>query len=343
MTIPVANLYYLLCYVWDCLEAGDPARVTAEPFAGPPDLFARVLLDGTARLLKRGLDRGYVEVAADTRSPRGKIDLAASVKRNRLAVAEVRAVADELTHDVPHNRVLKATLAAVGRCPAVARPLRDGCAALARRLADVGDTPLSPRLFAAVRLHRNNRHYALLLHVCRLLFDRLLPDPAAGEAAFIEFVRDERAMAGVFEAFVRNFYRREQTLFPTVGRERFLWREAAGDLDHLPEMRTDVCLSSPARKLVIDAKYYAATLSGYHDARSLHAAHLYQLFAYLKNVRAAPGQRLDGMLLYPAVGGGLDVRLTLHGHPVRVATVDLARPWAEVRRRMLEVIAEAGP
>jgi 5-methylcytosine-specific restriction enzyme subunit McrC len=343
MTVPVANVYYLLCYAWDCLDVGGPARVASEPFAGPADLFARVLEHGVARLLKRGPDRGYVEVAADARTPRGKLDLAATVKRNLAAVPAVACVADDLRHDLPHNQILKATLARLGRCPDVARPLRDRCAALARRFADVTDTPLSPALFARVRLHRNNRHYRLLVNVCRVLLDGLLPDPRGGPFAFADFTRDERAMAEVFEAFVRNFYRREQTAFPRVGIERFDWQHASGDpaaLALLPEMRTDVCLTSPGRKLVIDAKYYAAALTAYYDARSLHAAHLYQLFAYLSNLaaRAKPGQRLEGMLLYPTVDRELDLRYVLHGHPVRVATVDLNRPWVDIRMRMLELI-----
>lgn len=343
MTIPVANLYYLLCYAWDCLDVGDPARVSAEPFRGPADLFARVLAHGTARLLKRGPDRGFVEAAADFRGPRGKFDAAATVKRNLLAVPAAACVADDLRHDLPHNQILKATLARLGRCGDVARPLRDRCAALARRFDDVSDTVLTPSLFARVRLHRSNRHYRLLTHVCRLLLDGLLPDPRTGAMVFADFTRDERAMAGVFEAFVRNFYRREQTAFPRVGIERFDWQHTTGDpesLSLLPEMRTDVCLTSASRKLVIDAKYYAAALTAYYDARSLHAAHLYQLFAYLTNLaaRAESGPRPEGMLVYPTADRELDLRYVMHGHPVRVATVDLGRPWPDIRRRMLELI-----
>jgi 5-methylcytosine-specific restriction enzyme subunit McrC len=160
---------------------------------------------------------------------------------------------------------------------------------------------------------------------------------------FRDFLRDDRLMAKLFERFVRNFYRREQSMFPKVGGEQFEWAAVEADdaaRAFLPAMRTDVCLVSRERKLVVDCKYYSQTLGGYYDAKTLHASHLYQLLAYLRNlaVGAGPLQRLEGMLLYPTVDRELDLRYTVHGHPIRVATVDLARDWTDIHRRLLDLI-----
>ena len=216
----------------------------------------------------------------------------------------------------------------------------DRCAALAGRFADVRDIALSPVAFAALRPARTDR---FLLNVCRLLFENRLPDPRPGGVLFADFVRDDRQMARVFEAFVRNFYRREQSAFPRVGSERFGWRQveaSSADRDLLPEMRTDVTLTSPTRKLVIDAKFYRETLSSHFDTPSVHAANLYQLLAYLTNQEPRPGQLLEGLLLYPTTGRELNLSYVLHGHKVRVATVNLAQPWPRIHERMLEVIGE---
>jgi 5-methylcytosine-specific restriction enzyme subunit McrC len=195
-----------------------------------------------------------------------------------------------------------------------------------------------------VQLHRNARHYRLPVHVCRVLFHALLVTERTGATAFRDVLRDADRMPRVFEAFVRNFYRREQSVYPRVGGRRFDWQEvdatpAARDL--LPEMRTDVCLDAPGRTLVIDAKFYAEALSSYYDVRSLHAANLYQLFAYLANLErlAPPGHALAGMLLYPTTGRDLDLDYGLLGRRVRIATVDLARPWPAIHARLLALIA----
>ncbi|QEL13159.1 5-methylcytosine restriction system specificity protein McrC [Limnoglobus roseus] len=340
--IPVANVYYLLCYAWDFPLSRDHARIASLPFLTRPDFFAALLIRGTEQLLKRGPDRGYTTVIEESPRPRGKLDLVATAKAHGFAKPTVVCASDDLTHDTPQNRVLKATLRTLAHCRDVNRRQADHCAALASRFADVRDIALSPVAFAAVRLSRNNRHYRFLLQVCRLLFENRLPDPRPGEVLFADFVRDDRQMARVFEAFVRNFYRREQSAFPRVGSERFGWRRveaSAADRDLLPEMRTDVSLTSPTRKLVIDAKFYRETLSSHYDTPSVHAANLYQLLAYLQNQEAKPGQSLEGLLLYPTTGRELDLNYVLHGQRVRVATVDLAAEWQAIHARMLEVIA----
>jgi 5-methylcytosine-specific restriction enzyme subunit McrC len=341
--IPVENVYYLFAYAWDLWADGAPRDVGTEPARTAPDLFARVLVTAVERLLKRGPDRGYVAAAEDSRSPRGKIAVGETVKRQLLRLPAVRCAADDLRHDVPHNRVIKATLGRLARCPDLAAPLRAACGGLYHRFHGVAEVPLTAAAFDRVQLHRNIKHYRLPVHVCRVYFHSLLVNEQSGSTAFRDVIHDGDLMPRVFEAFVRNFYRREQTAYPRVGGRRFDWQDvdaSAADRDLLPEMRTDVCLDAPGRTLVIDAKFYADALTSYYDVRSLHAGNLYQLFAYLANLErlAPPGHDLAGMLLYPTTGRDLDLNYGLLGRRVRIATVDLARPWPDIHARMLSLI-----
>src|SRR5262245_59189081 len=111
MKIPVQNIYYLLCYAWNTLDEGRLVDVSHETARSLPELFARVLETGMASLLRRGLDRGYVEEAEDTRSLKGKINLSETMKRNLLLRSRVHCVFDSFHHDVLHNRIVKTTLA----------------------------------------------------------------------------------------------------------------------------------------------------------------------------------------------------------------------------------------
>ena len=64
--IPIANIYYLLCYAWDVLEEKESlADVDVLDSTDILDLFARVLVNGTRRLVRRGLDRGYLPREGD--------------------------------------------------------------------------------------------------------------------------------------------------------------------------------------------------------------------------------------------------------------------------------------
>jgi 5-methylcytosine-specific restriction enzyme subunit McrC len=49
------------------------------------------------------------------------------------------------------------------------------------------------------------------------------------------------------------------------------------------------------------------------------------------------------MLLYPAVDRDLDLRYVVHGHPARVATIDLTREWPEIHSRLLALTKPPGP
>jgi 5-methylcytosine-specific restriction enzyme subunit McrC len=249
---------------------------------------------------------------------------------------------DTLSHDVIHNRIIKTTIARLVRCDAVEPQLRNRLLGVYRRLHDVTPLDLCPNVFARVTLHRNNAFYGFLLHVCRLIYDNLLIDEKTGEARFKDFLRDEATMARLFERFVRNFYRREQAAFQ-VKSERFDWQDIAADEDSrrlLPAMTTDVSLSSSNRHIVIDTKYYVKTLQSYYASETLHSDNLYQMFAYLKNLQCREfGNRMvEGVLLYPTVSKTLDLEYGVHGHRLRVATLDLNTDWKHISQRLLGLL-----
>jgi 5-methylcytosine-specific restriction enzyme subunit McrC len=356
MKIPIHNLYFLLCYAWDKLEEADTVDVSREDLKTYIDLFAKILIGGTTRLLKRGLDRGYIEYEEDTRSPRGKFDLEDTIKRHLLLQARIHCRFDQLDHDVLHNRILRTTLGNLTRCEDLNGELRQQIVRLYRRLHGVTEIPLNTQTFRRVVLHRNNHYYRFLLHVCELIHDHLLIDEETGTSRFQDFLRDERAMARLFEAFVRNFYRREQEEF-RVGSELIPWQRVEAseeDLRYLPVMRTDVSLNSKERQIVLDTKYYAEALQSYRSSDTVRSGHLYQLFAYLQNCAARASDdrttalaavpvdaAVEGILLYPCVGRTLDLRYSLHGHPIRVATVDLDQDWRGIHDRLLDLLRPA--
>jgi 5-methylcytosine-specific restriction enzyme subunit McrC len=63
---------------------------------------------------------------------------------------------DELSHDVFHNRVLKASLKRLSQAPNLAPELAQALRSLTSRFSDVSDMPLERSSFSRVRLHRNN-------------------------------------------------------------------------------------------------------------------------------------------------------------------------------------------
>lgn len=340
--IPIANIYYLYCYAWERFAEGKALAVGAEASPDLPNLLTRVLLNGMRALFRRGLDRVYAPVEEDLATVRGHIDMAQSFRLQARRAKRLWCSYDELSHDMLHNQILKATLRRLCSVPSVAPNLKAEGHSLIKRLHDVTDVRLSRDCFARVQLHRNNAYYDLLLKVAELTFDASLPTSEPGQFKFADVLRDEREMARVFEAFVRNFYRLEQNEF-RVEPLAIAWDAvplAQGADDRLPSMRVDVFLHSADRQIIIDTKYYAEALQTYQGATSFRSNNLYQIFSYLKNhsARVPKGMQLDGMLLYPQVGGHLDASYAMQEHVVRIATVDLSTPWVEIDRRLQGII-----
>ena len=331
MKIPVRNIYYLLCYAWDHVREGETVDVGSEQFGGLVDLFAKVLNEGVSRLVSRGLDRDYLVVHEDIRGLKGKLDLATTVKRNLLLNGKTHCSFDELSYDVPQNRILKATLRRLALVAALDPAQRRRTERLYRKLDAVSDVPLTAGLFRTVRIHRNNRFYSFLLHLCRIIHENLLVNQEEGTTEFYDFREDEHQMGLLFQQFVKTFCERETDY--RVSAPKIDWfgaEESETDLRHLPRMQTDIVLRSPGRTIILDTKFYKDPLDTRWGGERAKAEHLYQIFSYVTNWKAKAAQEEpepEGWLVYAAVDGAFDYRFELMGRAVRVCSVDLGQEW----------------
>jgi 5-methylcytosine-specific restriction enzyme subunit McrC len=340
MEIPIENIYYLLCYAWDKLTERDVVAVDSVDVTCLPDLFARVLINGTNHLLKRGFDRGYVAQREWTSRLRGRVCFQDVVRR-----AEMTAVlpcdADEVSYDVLHNQILKATMRRLIRTEGLAAQCSAGLAQLCRRLCDVQDVELTNRLFGQVQLYQNNRFYDFLLKVCELICRNLLPSEKSGTSKFMDFFQNQKEMGLLFESFVRSFYRIHTDY--QVRREDIYWRWTAADQTSerlLPKMQTDISLTSSARKIIIDCKFTPEATQPHYGER-LRSSHLYQIHAYLNNL---PEGRLadicEVMLLYPTVELPLCASYKDDkGRRISIRTISLSQPWQGIHRDLLALVA----
>ena len=363
LLIPLANLYYLLCYAWNILPVrgvASAARV-AEEGPGAGSLLTHLLVMGLAQRARRGVPAAFTAVDAIGPHPRGRL-LPGRLARQPTAAARGHLPSRyaALTLDTPLNRLIVTALRRVLRAdlspaPLLPRPLRHGVRAALAPLAGVptlGRPGPAEVAAAAQTLPLTDATAHLVLRAAELLVFNLLPttqnapDESAARFRFYDFQADDAQMGRLFEAFVRNFLRREQRA-AAVSSEVLRWRGATATmpaaLPLLPMMRTDITLTTPERRLVIETKYYARPLAGsrYADERLL-AAHLYQLLAYLRNQPVVPGQRVEGLLLYPASAASTDLRLDyqLEGYRVQVRTLNLAAPWPQIRQSLLALVAD---
>jgi 5-methylcytosine-specific restriction enzyme subunit McrC len=344
MDIPVKNLYYLLCYAWNKLEEKEKVKVLASDYEEAAELFARVLVNGCTHLFKRGLDRCYNEVVQEYSGVKGKIVFSESLNKNSFERGKAFCRFDQFEYNVIHNQIIKATLLRMAKVKNLDAKLRHEVWAYYWKFDEVDDIELHLHHFSKVRIHRNNSFYDFILRICKLILESTVLSEDKGSYYFRKFTGNDRAMASLFEAFVRNFYKKEQKEY-RVRREDIRWAAqplAGSDRELLPKMQTDVTLESSVKKIVMDAKYYKDTLAINYDAEKIHSGNLYQLYAYLRNLEADSTDKLnsncEGILLYPTVQRELNQSYQIGNHTVRIATVDLAKDWRDIHSRLKKII-----
>jgi 5-methylcytosine-specific restriction enzyme subunit McrC len=342
MVIPIQNIYYLLSYAWNALEVKEQVNVRAEDHTRMLDLFAKILVNGCRILLKRGIEKNYIEETHDIAGVKGKLETGLTLKSGLLHKQRTICTVDDFSVNILSNRILLTTILRLINSPDVERKLRKELKALLWIFAGAQPVKLSAREFSKVKVNRNNRFYTFLLHVCRIIYDNTLPTEKAGSWRFTDFTRDERQMNKLFEAFLFNFYRKE---FPAwrVRSEQLSWQFESSDPDHLsylPRMITDISIATPSENIIIDAKYYRLALTSHFDREKIISDNLYQIFSYLMNQRTSDPKswQTRGILLYPTTTRELDLEFRYGSHPIEVKTVNLNDNWSLIEKRLKAIV-----
>ncbi|WP_353431455.1 hypothetical protein [Polynucleobacter sp. MWH-UH23A] len=323
------------------MDEGELVSASIDDIKTPQDLLARVLIKGANRVLKDGLDRGYLALAEESASLRGRIDFAGSISRLLFEQAKAATFVDELSHNILHNQILKSTINLLSKSPSIDSSIRGDLEKVLKNFRDVDLIKLTAPIFKRVQIHQNNAFYAFLINICELIYLHLSPDAERGELKMRDFSRDEVKMRKVFQDFAYNFYKTNQTEYDVYS-ERLSWGASGDetDLSLLPYMYTDVTLNSPSRKIILDTKYYQDAFQSNWGKSSFHSSHLYQLNTYLDCTERTrnSGQKIDGILLYPATNEEFDYKIRVREHSITIAALDMRRDSSQISQRMLALL-----
>ena len=335
--IRVRNLFHMLAYAFSALTEQGYRSVATEDFDNAAELCAAVLERGVSLQLKRGLGQEYVSRTEARSSLRGTIKVTESVKSQAIWRRQLVCSYDEFSVDTTMNRVIRATVALLVRSD-ISRARKKSLKKLMVYFANVRDIDLHT-VDWNMRYDRNNRTYRMLMAVCWLVVKGLLQTQSDGATRMMDFF-DEQRMCRLYEKFILEYYRREHPRL-RASASFVEWALDDGMSEGLPAMRSDITLSAGGRVLIIDAKYYASTMQSNFNKRTVHSGNLYQIFAYVKNKQAAlerVGERVEvsGMLLYAATDEEVqpDVTYRMSGNQIGVRTLDLDRPFEEIRAQL---------
>ena len=345
--IPMRNIYYMLCYAWNVLDQSDRIFVGSEKFDNIYNLFARIYINGTNSLIKRGLNRYYIRESEAVSTLKGKINMADSQKEQTFFKGRMICEYDNFSENFKLNQIVKATVNILIKSPRLEFDLRKKLLKLRLYFSDIHDIRLSKDLFRSLRYNRNNYHYRMLINISQLIFQGLITNESDDEILFADFVRDTQ-MAKLYEKFVLNFYRSQlDERIYTVHAPKLKWNldevVSEEELALLPEMRTDIAIENKKRniQLIIDTKYYSQTLvsSNWTDIEKVRTAHLFQILAYVSNSEFSGD--IKGLLLYPTIKKEINADFPIGGKRIGISTLNLDAEWKSISDRLLSLVASS--
>lgn len=341
--IPVQNVYYMLSYAFRVLNEQGYKSIETEEFHNVAELCASILTKGVKQQLKRGLGQEYISETEALSSPRGKIDVTASIKNLSMIRGELVCTYDEFSVNSYMNRIIKSTLLLLLKAK-ISPNRKKEIKKLLVFFEDVETLDIHT-INWSIRFNRNNQSYRMLVAVCELVIKGLLQTQSDGSTKMMDFL-DNQKMHRLYEKFILEYYNTEYKHLKVKASASMMdWQVDDGFRDLLPKMKTDITLTCGERTLIIDAKYYERNLREQYGKVSIPTDNLYQIFTYVKTKEnelvGVPHEKVSGMLLYAQTEeeGAFNNEYQIMGNRICVRTLDLSGNFQSIKNQ-LDDIAE---
>lgn len=347
--IPIRNLWHMLMYAWN--EPSLNATMTGNEVDLAPSLdalFASLLVRAMQQRMRIGLGRAYVRESERLRAVRGRVNFTGSLKRHTFENGEADCDFSQFSTDEPRNQVIRSMLKRLvqtgefGPDRASANALRQRLRWLVRNLDGIDLIELSPAQVSRLLAAENEHDYRLMLSICEMALLRQMPFDANGTKPLPHIDRNALLIHRIYERFVANFYRFHLKDWEVTSQKHLDWHAHEAS-EHLPSMVPDIVLQNRSSReiIIVDTKFTAESLIENRWGKPVYdSAHLYQLYAYLRSQEHLSDKHrtASGILLYPAAQYKLSEIIRLQEHVLRIECLDLAAPWQEVERQLIELV-----
>jgi len=339
--IKIQNIYYMLAYAFQILTQESYAHVAIEDFEHPEDLLAAILARGIANQIKRGIGHEYISNTAPLCSPRGKINISASIRERAILKKQLFCEYDEFSENTYINQTLKTTMAILLRSDKVGTEQKKALKNIMLYFGNVDVINPHDIQWTSIKYHRNNATYKMLINICYLVIEALLPTTQEGPKKLSQF--KDKHLHRLFEKFVLEYYRKHYPCYK-VSSGQINWNVDDNFIEQLPAMKADITLEYMGKTLIIDTKYYRRTMQTnvLYNSRTIHSGNMYQIFAYVKNRDTHHSGNVSGVLLYAKTDEKItpDNSYLIDGNKISVRTLDLDNDFAAIKKQLNKIVDE---
>lgn len=349
--IPFRNIWHMLLYAWNTLAINNSINMEDVEKAPSLDaLLASILVKLVQQRFRIGLGRNYVDEKNLLRCIRGKIHFTDSLKYRTFEHGQAFCEFQQYSVNVPKNQIIRSTLVRLiqtgqfGPDRKRAEDLRHSLRRLTRDLDGVDLIEVRRDFIRRQQLGRNDSDYRLMLAICELFIQRLMPTDSTGQYGLPTLDRDALTLHSIYEQFVANFYRIHLKGYNINTKSNLAWHAKQFN-QYLPWMKPDLIMEhqTSGKIIILDTKFTAQSLiDNQYGKLVFDSSHLYQMYAYLNTQKHLSEQhrRASGILLYPAIHSNLSEKIDLDDQQMRIECVDLTAEWKMIEKQLLDLIIE---
>lgn len=336
--IPIQNIYYMLSYAFQTLQAENYKDLATENFHNTAELCAAILDKGIGIQLKHGLRRDYVSKSESLSTLQGKLNISESIKTQTMLKKQMICTYDEFSTNIQFNQIIKSTVLLLLKAN-ITNSRKKSLRKLLLFFSDVNEIDLHFVNWDQ-QYNRSNQNYQMLIGMCYLVYKGLLTTQNNGTTKLMDFFDGQR-MCRLYEKFLLEYYRKEHPEL-TANASQIAWQLDDTENQMLPRMQTDIMLSKNNNILIIDAKYYSHMTQQQYGIHTLHSNSLYQIFTYVKNKEFELRNyehTVSGMLLYAQTDEDIIPNNTYHmsGNQISVLALDLNQDFSKISRTLDDI------
>lgn len=336
--IPIQNIYYMLSYAFQTLQAENYKDLATENFHNTAELCAAILDKGIGIQLKHGLRRDYVSKSESLSTLQGKLNISESIKTQTMLKKQMICTYDEFSTNIQFNQIIKSTVLLLLKAN-ITNSRKKSLRKLLLFFSDVNEIDLHFVNWNQ-QYNRSNQNYQMLIGMCYLVYKGLLTTQNNGSTKLMDFFDGQR-MCRLYEKFLLEYYRKEHPEL-TANASQIAWQLDDTENQMLPRMQTDIMLSKNNNILIIDAKYYSHMTQQQYRIHTLHSNNLYQIFTYVKNKEFELRNyehTVSGMLLYAQTDEDIIPNNTYHmsGNQISVLALDLNQDFSKISRTLDDI------
>ena len=336
--IPIQNIYYMLSYAFQTLQAENYKDLATENFHNTAELCAAILDKGIGIQLKHGLRRDYISKSESLSTLQGKLNISESIKTQTMLKKQMICTYDEFSTNIQFNQIIKSTVLLLLKAN-ITNSRKKSLRKLLLFFSDVNEIDLHFVNWNQ-QYNRSNQNYQMLIGMCYLVYKGLLTTQNNGTTKLMDFFDGQR-MCRLYEKFLLEYYRKEHPEL-TANASQIAWQLDDTENQMLPRMQTDIMLSKNNNILIIDAKYYSHMTQQQYGIHTLHSNNLYQIFTYVKNKEFELRNyehTVSGMLLYAQTDEDIIPNKTYHmsGNQISVLALDLNQDFSKISRTLDDI------